>query len=272
MNCPENSVIGDDACTCSGNDCKSAAGKEKACVKISDYSEECVPVIKDGYTTTATNSACATAMTEGTPAYFAKNKACKNGVLSDIPNCNGGPDTDVTVDPKNPAITSPKETKQCICGGGVLDDHAEKCYTDPKGNSDTIDVCNANANTEACLCGTDSKVALKYDYCDAGTIKKGCMNEDDKCTKTSTTKCTVKSACSCGGKAATPNVAAIGGTCNGNSYTAPIPTCDITNCTPTVPSGLNCEPNSNCKCGDDNISSGVCVGYASDSALKKCHS
>ena len=269
MSCIKNEVLGTAGCDCNGEaNCMSAKGVEKTCMTHSGYTV-CAPVIKDGYTTTTTKSACATAMTEGTPAYFELNKACIKGVLSDLPDCNGSVDADI--DPKNSVITSPKATKQCDCGGDVLDDPTKKCYTDPKGNSQHIDVCDDYANTEVCLCGYDNKVALKNDYCDKGAIKKGCMNEDDKCMKTSTTKCTVKVECNCGGTAADPDVAPIGGTCNGYSYTAPTPTCDDTNCTPTVPSGPNCNANIACICGKDTISQGnVCTGYAGDYALKKC--
>ena len=96
----------------------------------------------------------------GTPVYFGPGKMCKDGTISDLPNCNGS--VDAVVDTNNPTITSPNTDKQCDCGGTILKVTADKCYTDPKGNSQSISDCNTTGVVleEACLCGTDSEVAL----------------------------------------------------------------------------------------------------------------
>ena len=108
---------------------------------------------------------------------------CDGGAITEVPDCNGSKFAEANT--TNPAITSPKAGGMCYCSSRTLTEATKKCYTDPKGASTPIDDCtNISALNEPCICGTVDKIAQKYDFCDSGTIKKGCLNEDDKCTKT----------------------------------------------------------------------------------------
>ena len=97
------------------------------------------------------------------------------------------------------------------------------------------------------------------------------MNEDDKCTKTSGTQCTVKTDCNCGGDATSPDVAKPGDTCN-NVYTL-TRNCKNADCDQDSDNTKNCEVSNSslCICGKDTIGSGtVCVGYEGEDALRQC--
>ena len=119
------------------HDCASTAAGMKACVWVTGDGMRCLPVIKDGLTTTTSEtpvlSACAPATTVGTPARYKTDKMCADGSITELPDCNGSKYAEAK--PAGSPFTSPIAGGMCLCGDSVLVNVADTCYTNPKGDS-----------------------------------------------------------------------------------------------------------------------------------------